>query len=159
MPTYPSPNSTTVNWKQVRVNVELGEGWVCSCPDTDIDPFTFINWVKLEFLRLTIHSEEASNSSIECHLSKEWLLLWCNYEKNTLILFSGCFKFMWTQHTAYIQATRMTWERSVVHVVVVSHCLSLPRSDKVCKSEWGGRGEGESWKFSLHKLCHKFCHW
>ena len=32
----------------------------------------------------------------------------------------------------------MTWERSVVHVVVVSHCLSLPRSDKVCKSEWGG---------------------
>ena len=36
----------------------------------------------------------------------------------------------------------MTWERSVVHVVVVSHCLSLPRSDKVCKSEWGGGGEG-----------------
>ena len=36
----------------------------------------------------------------------------------------------------------MTWERSVVHVVVVSHCLSLPRSDKVCKSEWGGGGGG-----------------
>ena len=34
----------------------------------------------------------------------------------------------------------MTWQRSVVHVVVVSHCLSLPRSDKVCKSEWGGGG-------------------
>ena len=37
----------------------------------------------------------------------------------------------------------MTWERSVVHVFVVSHCLSLPRSDKVCKSEWGGGGGGE----------------
>ena len=36
----------------------------------------------------------------------------------------------------------MTWERSVVHVVVVSHCLSLPRSDKVCKSECGGGGGG-----------------
>ena len=24
--TYPSPNSTTVNWQQVKVNVELGEG-------------------------------------------------------------------------------------------------------------------------------------
>ena len=116
---------------------------MCSCPDTDIDPFTFINWVKLEFLRLTIHSEEASNSSIECHLSKEWLLLWCNCKKNSLILFSGCIKFMWTQHTVYIQATRMTWERSVVHVVVVSHCLSLPRSDKMCKNEWGGGGGGE----------------
>ena len=34
----------------------------------------------------------------------------------------------------------MTWERSVVHVVVVSHCLSPPRSDKMCKSEWGGGG-------------------
>ena len=36
----------------------------------------------------------------------------------------------------------MTWERSVVHVVVVSHCLSLPRSDKMCKNEWGGGGGG-----------------
>ena len=26
LPTYPSPNSTTVNWQQVRVNVGLGEG-------------------------------------------------------------------------------------------------------------------------------------
>ena len=32
LPTYPSPNPTTV-----RVNVGLGEGWVGSCPDTDID--------------------------------------------------------------------------------------------------------------------------
>ena len=26
LPTYPSPNSTTVNWQQVKVNVGLGEG-------------------------------------------------------------------------------------------------------------------------------------
>ena len=38
LPTYPSPNSTIVNWWQVTVNVGLGEGWVGSCPDTDIDP-------------------------------------------------------------------------------------------------------------------------
>ena len=38
LPTYSSPNSTIVNWWQVTVNVGLGEGWVGSCPDTDIDP-------------------------------------------------------------------------------------------------------------------------
>ena len=38
--TYTSPNSTTVNWQQVRDNVGLGEGQVGSCPDTDIDPVT-----------------------------------------------------------------------------------------------------------------------
>ena len=38
LPTYPSPNSTIVNWWQVTVNVGLGEGWVGSFPDTDIDP-------------------------------------------------------------------------------------------------------------------------
>ena len=26
LPTYPSPNSTTVNWWQLKVNVGLGEG-------------------------------------------------------------------------------------------------------------------------------------
>ena len=26
LPTHPSPNSTTVNWQQVKVNVGLGEG-------------------------------------------------------------------------------------------------------------------------------------
>ena len=26
LPTYPSPNSTKVNWQQVKVNVGLGEG-------------------------------------------------------------------------------------------------------------------------------------
>ena len=26
LPTYPSPNSTTVNWQQVKVNVGFGEG-------------------------------------------------------------------------------------------------------------------------------------
>ena len=26
LPTYPSPNSTTVNWQQVKVNVGLGKG-------------------------------------------------------------------------------------------------------------------------------------
>ena len=26
LPTYPSPNSTTVSWQQVKVNVGLGEG-------------------------------------------------------------------------------------------------------------------------------------
>ena len=36
--TYPSPNSTTVNLQQVKINVGLGEGWVGSCQDTDIDP-------------------------------------------------------------------------------------------------------------------------
>ena len=41
LPTYPSPNSTTVNWQQVKVNVGLGEGQVGSCPDTDIDPVIF----------------------------------------------------------------------------------------------------------------------
>ena len=60
----------------------------------------------------------------------------------------------------YIQATRMTWERSVVHVVVVSHCLSLPRSDKMCKSEWGGGG-GElkvqfAKKFATNSVTGKF---
>ena len=34
LPTYPSPNSTTVNWQQVKVNVGLGEGLVGSRPDT-----------------------------------------------------------------------------------------------------------------------------
>ena len=38
LPTYPSPNSTTVTWQQVKANVGLGEGKVGSCPDTDIDP-------------------------------------------------------------------------------------------------------------------------
>ena len=36
--TYPSPNPTTVNWWQGRVNVGLGEGWVRSCSDRTIDP-------------------------------------------------------------------------------------------------------------------------
>ena len=38
LPTYPSPNSTTVNWQQVKVNVGLGEGQVGSYLDTDVDP-------------------------------------------------------------------------------------------------------------------------
>ena len=35
--TYPSPNPTTVDWQQVKVNVGLGEGKVWSCSDTDIE--------------------------------------------------------------------------------------------------------------------------
>ena len=38
LPTYPSPNPTlTLSCCQLTV-VGLGEGWVGSCPDTDIDP-------------------------------------------------------------------------------------------------------------------------
>ena len=38
LPTYPSPNPTlTLSCYQLTV-VELGEGLVGSCPDTDIDP-------------------------------------------------------------------------------------------------------------------------
>ena len=38
LPTYPSPNPTlTLTCCQLTV-VELGEGWVGNCPDTDIDP-------------------------------------------------------------------------------------------------------------------------
>ena len=38
LPTYPSPNPTlTLNCCQLIV-VELGEGWVGSCSDTNIDP-------------------------------------------------------------------------------------------------------------------------
>ena len=38
LPTYPSPNPTlTLTCCQLTV-VELGEGKVGSCPDTDIDP-------------------------------------------------------------------------------------------------------------------------
>ena len=32
----PTLNPTAVD-SQIKVNVELGEGWVCSCSDTDID--------------------------------------------------------------------------------------------------------------------------
>ena len=40
LPTYPSPNPTlTLACYQLTV-VELGEGEVGSCPDTDIDPRT-----------------------------------------------------------------------------------------------------------------------
>ena len=38
LPTYPSPNpALTLSCYQLTF-VELGEGWVGSCPDTDIDP-------------------------------------------------------------------------------------------------------------------------
>ena len=38
LPTYPSPNPTlTLSCCQLTV-LELGEGYVESCPDTDIDP-------------------------------------------------------------------------------------------------------------------------
>ena len=38
LPNYPSPNATlTLTCCQLIV-VELGEGWVGSCSDTDIDP-------------------------------------------------------------------------------------------------------------------------
>ena len=37
-PTYPSPNpALTLNCYQLTF-IELGEGWVGSCPDSDIDP-------------------------------------------------------------------------------------------------------------------------
>ena len=51
LPTYPSPNSTTVNWHHVKVNVGLGEGYVGSCPDTDIvtSRFFFSNIKNVEF--------------------------------------------------------------------------------------------------------------
>ena len=44
--TYPSPNPTTVNWKQFRVKVEFREGYVRSYICTDFNPditlFVFI---------------------------------------------------------------------------------------------------------------------
>ena len=46
--TYPSPNPTTVNWWQVRVNVGLGEGCVRSCSDRTIDPrYTTMHLINL----------------------------------------------------------------------------------------------------------------
>ena len=38
--TYPSPNPTTVKWKQFRVKVEFGEGYVRSCICIDFNPDT-----------------------------------------------------------------------------------------------------------------------
>ena len=114
-----------------------------SCPDTDIDPFAFINWVKLEFLRLTIHSEEASNSSIECHLSKEWLLLWCNCKKNTLILFSGCIKFMWTQHGVHSGYQDDLGKISCTCSCSFTLSLSTQEWQNVQKWMGGGGGGGE----------------
>lgn len=35
--TYPSLNPSSSS-KLISANVELGEGWVCNCPDTNIDP-------------------------------------------------------------------------------------------------------------------------
>ena len=51
LPIYSSPNSTTVNWHHVKVNVGLGEGYVGSCPDTDIvtSRFFFSNIKNVEF--------------------------------------------------------------------------------------------------------------
>ena len=37
LPTYPSPNPTTLTCCQLTV-VGLGEGYMGSCPDSDIDP-------------------------------------------------------------------------------------------------------------------------
>ena len=45
--TYPSPNLTTVNWQQIRVDVGLGERWGRNFLDTDIDPvWTWYSFTK-----------------------------------------------------------------------------------------------------------------
>ena len=36
------PAPTTINWKQVKVNVGLGEGLVPTCPDINIDLYMYI---------------------------------------------------------------------------------------------------------------------
>ena len=124
-------------WVRGGVGVKLPRYWYWS--------IYFYYWVKLEFLRLTIHSEEASNSSIECHLSKEWLLLWCNCKKNSLILFPGCIKFMWTQHSVH-----SGYQDDLGKISCTCSCsftLSLSTQEWQNVQKWmggGGRGRVES---------------
>ena len=57
LPTYPSPNPTlTLTCCQLTV-VELGEGWVGSCPDTDIDPKKLLRVVL--FVSKVFHLDKA----------------------------------------------------------------------------------------------------
>lgn len=39
--THYSPNPIKVKWEQVGASVGLGEGWVCSCLETDFDLKSF----------------------------------------------------------------------------------------------------------------------
>ena len=49
LPTYPSPKPTFCpNW-EVSDNVDLGEGWVVSFPETEIDPRFFPKTNQVKF--------------------------------------------------------------------------------------------------------------
>ena len=64
--TYPSPNPTTVNWWQVRVNVGLGEGLVGSCPDTDIDLRNHLVRISIVIQQLNWHQLGTFRGSTWC---------------------------------------------------------------------------------------------
>ena len=112
LPTYPSPNSTTVNWHHVKVNVGLGEGYVGSCPDTDIvtSCFFFSNIKNVEFFLRSLPFCHTSHSQMR--IGHHWFLLssleidsfskinWCDISSYSLSCQkTGFYRLLWNNKT------------------------------------------------------------